>query len=199
MPSVLVVCTGNVCRSPLVERLLQPALDAAFGAGAVSVRSAGTHALVDHPMDERSAALLQNLGGDPAGFRARRLVPAMLQGTALIITAARGHRAAAVQLHPRALRTTFTLRELAHLAARIDVSALPADPADRLAAVAREAVTLRGRTARLGPDDLDVVDPYRRSDETYALMRAQLEPALHAVLTALAPGRCPRPPGVTSA
>ncbi|WP_446740540.1 arsenate reductase/protein-tyrosine-phosphatase family protein [Ornithinimicrobium sp. CNJ-824] len=44
---ILVVCTGNVCRSPLVERLLQQGLDERWGPGAFEVRSAGTGALVD--------------------------------------------------------------------------------------------------------------------------------------------------------
>ncbi|HSP60467.1 MAG TPA: low molecular weight phosphatase family protein, partial [Ornithinimicrobium sp.] len=59
---ILVVCTGNVCRSPLVERLLQDGLDERWGTGRFVVRSAGTGALVDHPMDERSAEVLTGLG-----------------------------------------------------------------------------------------------------------------------------------------
>lgn len=189
MPHILVVCTGNVCRSPLIERYLQREMDAAYGPGTVEVRSAGTGALADHAMDERSAAILTDLGGDPSGFLGRRLTPAMLRDTPLVITATRDHRAAVVKMHPKALRTAFTLRELAHLGAQMDTSALPADPAERLAAVAREGVALRGTNARLAPEDLDVVDPYRRSDETYALMRAQLEPALAQVASVLAPPR----------
>ena len=42
--SILTVCTGNVCRSPAVERLLASKLGPT-----VSVASAGTHALVGHP------------------------------------------------------------------------------------------------------------------------------------------------------
>ncbi|GMA87571.1 hypothetical protein GCM10025868_28210 [Angustibacter aerolatus] len=49
---VLVVCTGNVCRSPLVERLLRQRL----GTDAVDVSSAGTQALVGEPMTDPAAA-----------------------------------------------------------------------------------------------------------------------------------------------
>ena len=52
--SILAVCTGNVCRSPAVERLLASKLGPT-----VSVRSAGTHALVGHPISEPMAALLR--------------------------------------------------------------------------------------------------------------------------------------------
>ena len=52
--SILAVCTGNVCRSPAVERLLASKLGPT-----VSVSSAGTHALVGHPISEPMAALLR--------------------------------------------------------------------------------------------------------------------------------------------
>ena len=41
MTSILVVCTGNICRSPIAEGLLRDALAARFGAEAPSVSSAG--------------------------------------------------------------------------------------------------------------------------------------------------------------
>lgn len=187
MPRILVVCTGNICRSPLIERVLQGALDQAYGPGAVEVSSAGTMGVVDSPMDERSAAILQEMGGDPAGFTARRLTEGLLRDTELILTATREHRAAVVRMHPKALRTAFTVRELGHLAEQMDPTTLPTDPAERLRAVAAQGVTLRGINAMLDPADLDVVDPYRRSDETYAVMRSQLEPALESILGVLVP------------
>ena len=187
MPRILVVCTGNICRSPLIERVLRGALDQAYGPRAVEVSSAGTMGMVDSPMDERSAAILTEMGGDPAGFAARRLTEALLRDTELVITATREHRAAVVRMHPKALRTAFTVRELGHLAEQMDPATLPTEPAERLRAVAAQGVTLRGTNALLDPADLDVADPYRRSDETYALMRSQLEPALESILGVLIP------------
>ena len=54
--SILTVCTGNICRSPAVERLLTRKLGPT-----VSVSSAGTHALVGHPIAEPMASLLRNM------------------------------------------------------------------------------------------------------------------------------------------
>lgn len=56
--SVLVVCTGNVCRSPFLQLALQRELDAhrPDGAVGITVTSAGTGALAGQPMDERAAA-----------------------------------------------------------------------------------------------------------------------------------------------
>lgn len=187
MTRILTVCTGNVCRSPLVERLLQRSFDEAFGSGAVTVASAGTGPLVDAPMDERSADILQELGGDPAGHLGRRITPAMVEEAALILTATRDHRRAVVQLSPRALRRTFTVRELAHVLENVPTEGLPDEPGPRLEAVASLAFQHRGVVAVLDGAELDVVDPYRRPDEVYAQMRDQLEPAMATLTRVLAP------------
>ena len=47
--SILVVCTGNICRSPIGERLLRKRLPG------VKVKSAGVHGLVKHPADATAA------------------------------------------------------------------------------------------------------------------------------------------------
>lgn len=184
---ILVVCTGNVCRSPLVERLLRPALDQAFGPGGVAVDSAGTGALVDAPMDERAAGVLRDLGGDPTGFVARQVSEPMVAGASLVLTATRAHRAAVVRLHPRALRYAFTVRELAVLVGQVDPLLLPGDPAERVTAVAELARGQRGTLARYDPEELDVVDPFRQADQVYARMREQVAPAVDALRRVLAP------------
>ena len=70
-PSVLYVCVHNAGRSQMAAAYTRH-----LSGGAVEVRSAGTGALADHAMDERSAAILTDLGGDPSGFLGRRLTPA---------------------------------------------------------------------------------------------------------------------------
>ncbi|WP_170144128.1 hypothetical protein [Calidifontibacter indicus] len=47
---ILVVCTGNICRSPYIERVLATQL---AGRG-YTVESAGTRALVDYPMEPQA-------------------------------------------------------------------------------------------------------------------------------------------------
>lgn len=186
-PLLLTVCTGNVCRSPLLERVLQSRLDQRYGAGAVSVRSGGTGALVDAEMDERSAQLLQGFGGDATGFRSRALTPAMLADAALVLTATREHRALVSRMAPRAMKSTFTVRELALIVANLSDEELPAtdDPGERMRELARTARALRGMYLPDDPADLDVVDPYRRADEVYEQVRVQVEQALPQVLRGL--------------
>lgn len=71
-PSILVVCLGNICRSPLAEAALR---DAAARAGvAITVDSAGTGAWhVGHPPDPRAQAVALAHGVDISGYRARQV------------------------------------------------------------------------------------------------------------------------------
>ncbi|WP_161964987.1 low molecular weight phosphatase family protein [Ornithinimicrobium cerasi] len=198
--AILVVCTGNICRSPVVERVLQAGLDERYGAGAVQVRSAGTGALVDHPIDERAARVLAGLGGRADGFRARRLAEPMVAGADLVLTATREHRAQVVRMHPRALKRTFTVRELADIVSRLADDELPArdDPAEQVRELVRVAVQNRGLHLPAEAADHDVVDPFRREDATYDLMRDQVSTALPHLLRALRARPSPViPPGVS--
>ncbi|WP_151524879.1 low molecular weight phosphatase family protein [Serinicoccus kebangsaanensis] len=184
-PTVLTVCTGNVCRSPLLERLLQRGVDRSHGAGRIEVRSAGTRALVGSGMDERSARLLVDLGGDHEGFRARRLTEEIVSGASLVLAATPEHRSAVVQLHPRALRRTFTVQEFAHLVQAIPDDDLPSwdDPGAAL-----ERLTERARQARAGATRAvgdGLVDPFRQSDAVYDELRQQVSEVLPPLSRAL--------------
>ncbi|MEO8284563.1 MAG: hypothetical protein ABI568_14370, partial [Pseudarthrobacter sp.] len=53
---ILTVCTGNICRSPVAERLLQAGLEQ-VKPGAFRVRSAGTRAMVGDPVQPLSARI----------------------------------------------------------------------------------------------------------------------------------------------
>src|SRR6186713_2624189 len=123
---ILIVCTGNICRSPFIERLLQRQLDErrrTIGAatdGAIAVRSAGTGGLTGWAMDERPAAQLVAHGGDPAGFSARELTPGLIAESDLVLTATRAHRGKVAVMHPKALRRVFTFRDFADLVEGID-------------------------------------------------------------------------------
>ncbi len=74
---LLVVCLGNICRSPMGEGALRARLDASHWAGQVTVDSAdigGWHA--GEPPDKRAIACARGHGVDIAGLRARQLCAA---------------------------------------------------------------------------------------------------------------------------
>lgn len=179
---VLAVCTGNICRSPAVERLLAAGLGADSG---IEVASAGVGAVVGAPMTPQMAALVRAEGADPDGFAARQVVAADVLDADLVLPLTRRHREIVVGLVPGAVRRTFTLRELARLAAEVDPAQLPhghgATPADRLAALLPLATARRGRRLVRASDD-DVVDPYGGDDARYRTAFAQLLPAVHTLV-----------------
>ncbi len=90
--SVLFVCTGNICRSPIAEGVLRTRLTAAGLDGRVEVDSAGTHGYhVGEPPDDRAVARAARRGYDIAGLRARRLAPEDYGRFDLLLAMDRGH------------------------------------------------------------------------------------------------------------
>ena len=195
---ILIVCTGNICRSPFIERLLQHELDehGSRSERGVAVRSAGTGAMVGSAMDPRAAAQLMIHGGDPAGFRARELTPAIISESDLVLTATRAHRGKVALLSPKVLRRVFTFRDFADLVAGIDradlmarvgpgIHGTPSGPVSWVRAVTEEAATRRGLNTPLAVGQADIVDPYRREDEVFVTMAQQIVESMPAVVHTL--------------
>ncbi|GAA2527065.1 MBL fold metallo-hydrolase [Rarobacter incanus] len=180
--TILTVCTGNVCRSPLAEMLLRAwagGLPAPLAA-AVSVRSAGTQAPVGATMSGGSVQLAASQGlADPA-HAARQLGKSDLAEADLILVATRSHRQQVARMFPRAARKTFTIREFGALANAVDTADLPAqletveDVRQALAAIARQ----RGLGGKRDAATDDIIDPYKRSQAVYDMMGQQLIPPL---------------------
>lgn len=184
MTQLLVVCTGNVCRSPLTATLLEARLG-----DLVAVTSAGTRALVGSPMTGQTASLALERGVPPeriAAHRARDLRAEDVREADLVVALAREHRRAVVRTHARALRRTFTLRELARLARattpdNVRAAAIGgADPAERLHAALHHLAQVRDRAGSADADD--VVDPYGGPDGLYALAGGEIDGAVPDVV-----------------
>ncbi len=185
--SILVVCTGNVCRSPYLERRLAQEL---HGTG-IEVASAGTRGLVGHDMDPTSKALLERAGAPAEGFAARRLEAADVEGADLVLTAAREHRTAAARLHPAALNRVMTLRDFADLVAGLTPEEVERDGGEGswVRRVTRAGSLRRGLVA--ASQDPDVVDPIGEAPAVFELMATQVEDALTPIVRILkaAPNR----------
>lgn len=179
---VLVVCTGNVCRSPYVERLLTHALRDT----AVVVRSAGTGALVGAPVDPGSAVRLEAAGAEPGGFAARQLEPRDVAEADLVLAATRQHLSSVVPLHPAALRYGFALRDLADLLSAVEFTEIDQAPgATRVARVAAAAIGARGRVAPRAEEDSGIVDPFRRGPDVFDQMAREVGESLPVLVRAI--------------
>ena len=86
---ILVVCVGNICRSPMAEALLR---DALRGQQEMTVESAGLGALVGYPADEHAVELMSEQGIDITAHRARQLHPDMVAAADLILVMESGHK-----------------------------------------------------------------------------------------------------------
>src|SRR3954463_244063 len=110
---ILLVCTGNICRSALAERLGRAYLDDVLGedAGLVQLSRAGGGGVVGSPMPPDSAPVLAGLGAEAGDFTARQVQPDHAADADLVLAMSRAHRRDVLQLAPRALPRTFPLRE----------------------------------------------------------------------------------------
>jgi len=107
--SVLVVCIGNICRSPMAHALLAKALPQ------LTVSSAGTGALVGHPADAIAQALMAERGLDLGDHRARQVTQSMCVEADLILTMDEGLRRHIENNYPLTRGRVFRLAETARL------------------------------------------------------------------------------------
>ena len=92
--SVLMVCTGNICRSPTADGLLRHALVEAGLSERVRVDSAGTHDYhIGDPPDPRSCATAKAYGVDLGSLRARQVTKRDFAAFDLILAMDEGHLA----------------------------------------------------------------------------------------------------------
>ena len=183
--SILVVCTGNVCRSPYLERRLRHEL---AGTG-IAVESAGTKALAGLEMDDGTRERLDAAGIDASGFRARQLTADRVSRADLVLAAAREHRTAVAQLHPAALRRVFTVSDFADLVDGLTVVDPDADPladvdASWVRQVAAAAARRRGSIVAR-QSGVDITDPIGGPPSAFGQMAQEVDAALVPIVRAL--------------
>ncbi|WP_163510747.1 phosphotyrosine protein phosphatase [Fodinicola acaciae] len=183
--TVLHVCMGNICRSPMAERLL-----AARMGDAVYSHSAGVgpwHA--GEPMERNAARELRHRDADPSGFRARHLRTEHVESSDLVLTATVEQSQYVGHLVAGAAARTFVLGEFGRLLPRVDLAALPPYQDDP-AVLEKRGVALVAAVdaARAGAEprfEDEIADPYARPQSFFSTVADSIEDPIRALVRAL--------------
>jgi low molecular weight protein-tyrosine phosphatase len=171
--SILVVCSGNLCRSPFAEGVLRRALTERFGPSAPEVSSVGTIARKGEPATNEAIAVASEHGIDASSHTARRLTREDLGEADLVLAVSAEHRDEVARLDPQAITKTFTVKELVRLLEDLRDGADTRGP-EWLAARVAEADAHRRAGFEGNPDDEDVADPLGQPIETYRAVAWEL-------------------------
>ena len=108
MKTILFLCTGNVCRSPMAEGLFRHAVK---GRGEFRILSAGLGAMDGQPPTNHSVQAMRELGIDISHQRSRALTAELVRSADLILGMTHSHTDTVALLYPKAAEKTFLLRE----------------------------------------------------------------------------------------
>nr|WP_275587187.1 phosphotyrosine protein phosphatase [Micromonospora terminaliae] len=195
------VCMGNICRSPMAERLLVLAVRERLGR--LGVDPAGSDALVHshsagtggwhagEEMNPPAARQVISRGGAVDGFAARRLRSDLIDAADLVLTATADQHEYVVALRPDAAGRTFVLGEFGRLLGALDRAGLPPVEATpdsvyaRGVALVEAADAARQGSSALPTDDLD--DPWGRGDQCFSRVADEIEETVQPLAAALLP------------
>ncbi len=190
---LLYVCTGNICRSPFAEILTRHLLVGRLGgraASAFEVSSAGVQAVVGsgiHPCMREELAPWGLHRAAAERFIARQVRSAMIAEAHLVLGANPRHRSVVIDREPRALTTTFSLREFARLATEVDQSALPAEPVARAHELVEQVRRRRGVSPPSLPDVDHIPDPMGRPQQAHHEAAELILDAVSTIVDVIAP------------
>ncbi len=176
MSSVLLICTGNICRSPMAEGLLRDRLYE-LGIEGVQVTSSGVAGLERAPAVPEAIQAMAELGIDISDHVARRFHAEQAMAADLVITMTEEQADIVDRLAPQVADRTFTLKELVSLLGDAGSSDGPATDAtlDRIRSAAASADRRRLDGSAAPPPDADIADPLGLGLEAFRAVAWELQ------------------------
>ncbi|MFJ3958963.1 low molecular weight phosphatase family protein [Arthrobacter sp. NPDC090010] len=179
--TVLTVCIGNICRSPLAEQLLRAQLEQS-GLKDFEFFSAGLQAVVGAPMEPWPAALSREYGGVPDGAVGKQIIEEIVGASDLILTMTLKQREELLKRYPSAAQRTFTLAEFARIITALpeaEAASVPwgstassSGPASAVSPLVSMATQAR-HLGRLSSSD-DVPDPIGKEESVHRQVGEQI-------------------------
>jgi protein-tyrosine phosphatase len=110
--TILIVCTANICRSPMAAALLRQRIAALGLDGQIRVQSAGVWAAGGEPASPAAVEVLAKKGVALGDHRSQPVTPALLEQADIVLVMEEVHRRSLFYLTPQHLRKVFLLSEM---------------------------------------------------------------------------------------
>ncbi len=166
---ILIVCTGNICRSPMAEAFLRVKLnDAGLD---FDISSAGI-LNQDRKPPQKAIEVMRTFGLDISDHSSRLLETIDIEEFDLIFGMAKEHVRDIAVLAKNKLKHTFTIKEFVQRASNVGPKRITESMDDWLSLV------VQGRRSEelLGADlEMDVVDPFDKGGDAFRDVAAELD------------------------
>lgn len=183
---ILLVCTGNTCRSPMAEAMLRKlSQDAGLE---LEVRSAGVSTMNGLPMSPNSREVLKRKQLQDV-IQSSSITEELVEEADLVLTMTVSHKRMLLQAYPEAVDKTFTLKEyiaddLSTQKLLDERNALLTDL--QMKSVLGEKITDDEKARLIALESqmpsFDIADPFGGSLQEYEECAQEIEAALHRLV-----------------
>ena len=151
--NILIVCTGNTCRSSMAEGIFKHLLKNS-GKDNINVTSAGIKAFEGDGANEKAIYTLNKMGINILNHKARQLTNKIINDSDLILTMTNSHKRMILNAVPEYSNKVYTLKEYAFISNNEDI---------------------KGK-------NLDIVDPFGLDYNTYEKVAKEIEENLKKII-----------------